>query len=142
MAPEAFTAYLAARRDMNISPDRVGQTIGNHPRSVGYHKRDGVLKVRGERIEYTTAVDLSVSDLSPVRIEQFLRVMGQHGFAAWYRYGPRWKGSEHVHAVWGSLPMKAELRGQIRDCLRARRLVGGKAYGWEKRVRREWGLRG
>lgn len=142
MAPQAFKEFLAACREMNISPNRIGQTIGNHPRSVGYHKRDGVLKVGGERIDYTAAVDLSVTDLNDVQIAQFCRLLGKHGFAAWYRHGPRWRNGEHVHAVWGSLPMKQELRGQVTDWLRERRLAGGKAYGWERKVRREWGLRG
>jgi hypothetical protein len=58
MAPQAFAAFMRACNRMKVSPYRIGQTIGNHPRSVGYHQRDGVLKVNGQNIDYCAAVDL------------------------------------------------------------------------------------
>jgi len=41
MAPLAFGGYIRACTNAGIHPFRIGQTIGDHPRSVGYHKRDG-----------------------------------------------------------------------------------------------------
>jgi len=41
MAPPAFAAYLKACEQARINPNRIGQTIGNDPRSKGYHLQDG-----------------------------------------------------------------------------------------------------
>ena len=115
MAPQAFAAFMRACNRMKVTPYRIGQTIGEHPRSVGYHRRDGVLKIKGQNIDYTAAVDLGAQDMTPVQIQRFLDVMAWEGFAVWYRSGPRWKNGEHIHAIYGALKMKPQLEGQMRD---------------------------
>jgi hypothetical protein len=142
MAPQAFSAYLRACREAGISPARIGQTIGDHPRSVGYHKRDGVLKIKGEEIEYSAAVDLAAADLPEWQRQKFLRALAKQGFAAWYRSGPKWKDGEHIHAIYATLPMKPQLRGQVLEWLRDRRISGAKPLKWETQLRRRWHLRG
>lgn len=113
MAPEAFKGYLAACAETGISPAHIGQTIGDAVRSVGYHKRDGFLEAGGGRVPYTTAVDIGTGDLNDRQIARFVRQLGRHGFAAWYRHGPHWRNGEHIHAVWASLPMKPQLQTQV-----------------------------
>jgi hypothetical protein len=135
MAPVAFQAYVRACNNAGIHPFRVGQTIGNHPRSVGYHKSDGSIIVDGKKEEYCTAVDLGTFDLDNARIDRFLRELGRQGFAAWYRHGPRWKGGEHIHAVYAMLPMKSQLRGQVLLYLREQRKAG-RRVAWERKMRR------
>jgi hypothetical protein len=135
MAPQAFEAYLTACRQAGVSPARIGQTIGDHPRSVGYHKRDGIVKVGGETIEYTAAVDLAAFELPEWQRQKFLRALAKNGFAAWYRSGPRWKNGEHIHAIYASLPMKPQLRGQVTEWLRDRRIARQRPYAWETALR-------
>ena len=114
----AFKAYTHACRKTGISPDRLTQTIGDSPRSFGYHLKDGTLKVNGQRIDYCAATDFRTSDLSPAQIVRFVRALDSQGFAVWYRHGGKWQGSEHIHAVYALLPMKAQLRRQVRLYLR------------------------
>jgi len=130
MASEAFNAYVRACVRTGIHPLRIGQTIGDHPRSVGYHKRDGVLEWQDQKYDYTTAVDIGVFDLQPAQIDRFPQALSQQGFAAWYRHGPRWTGGEHIHAVYAFLPMKSQLKGQVRQFLRERNPP------WEKKWKR------
>ncbi|HEX8552885.1 MAG TPA: hypothetical protein VF681_15180 [Abditibacteriaceae bacterium] len=141
MAPVAFEAYIRACNNAGIHPFRIGQTIGDHPRSVGYHKRDGVLNINGERIEYCAAVDLGAFELAEWQRQKFLRALAKQGFAAWYRSGPRWKNGEHIHAIYALLPMKPQLRGQVEEWLSDRRRRRVKPLKWETRLRRRWGLR-
>ena len=139
MAPVAFEAYLRACKKAGINPRyRLAQTIGDHPRSVGYHKRDGVLSVRGERIEYCAAVDMEAFSLSEKARARFLEAMAQQGFALWYRSGPKWKNGEHIHAVYALLPMKPQLRRQVRQFLRERRAAGLPRLPWESKWKVRW----
>jgi hypothetical protein len=135
MAPAAFEAYIRACNNTGIHPFRIGQTIGDFPRSVGYHKRDGVLLVNGQKIEYCTAVDLGALDLERPLIDRFVRELGKQGFAAWYRHGPKWKNGEHIHAVYAFLPMKPQLRRQVLLYLREER-AAGRPVRWERKMRR------
>jgi len=118
MAPEAFNAFIRACRNAHIHPLRVSQTIGDDPRSVGYHKRDGVLRVGSEKIDYTAAADIITYDLKQPQIDRFVTELGKQGFAVWYRHGPKWKNGEHIHAVYAMLPMKLQLKRQVRLYLR------------------------
>ncbi len=136
MAPVAWQAYLRACHAAKIHPWRVGQTIGNHPRSVGYHKRDGMVTVSGEKIDYTTAVDLGTWDLTPAQIERFVDALATQGFAAFYRHKGKWKGNEHIHAIYAFLPMKPQLQIQLREFLQYRRKIGKRAP-WEKKLKRQ-----
>jgi hypothetical protein len=136
MAPAAFDAYLRACLRAGVNPDRIGQTIGDYPMSKGYHKRDGALTIRGRRIDYCTAVDLGVFDLDETRINKLLHELTIHGFACWYRHGGKWKGGEHIHAVYAFLPMKHQLHDQLINFLRERREAGLKPLQWEKKLRR------
>lgn len=136
MAPVAYEAYIRACNRSCIHPFRVGQTIGDHPLSVGYHKRDGVLRVKGERVDYCAAVDLGVWDLPPQKINQFVDALASQGFAAWYRHGGKWKGGEHIHAIYAFLPMKPQLQVQLGQFLRERRREGRRVW-WQKKLRRQ-----
>ena len=136
MHPVAFEAFVRACSNAGIHPWRIGQTLGDHPRSVGYHRRDGVTTLRGERIEYSAAVDIGTWDLDEARIKRFVEALAQQGFAAFYRSGPKWKGGEHIHAVYALLPMKPQLRGQVRQFLRERRAQGKSRLKWEAKLRR------
>jgi hypothetical protein len=136
IAPIAFESYVRACNRAGIHPLRTSQTIGDFPRSVGYHKRDGVLVVCGRKIEYCAAVDMDVRDLSRARIDGFIKELGRQGFAAWYRHGPKWKNGEHIHAVYALLPMKPQLRGQVNLYLRERREAGLPPLKWETKLRR------
>lgn len=129
---------MRACNNAGIHPWRIGQTLGDHPRSVGYHKRDGVAMLRGQRIEYSAAVDLGTWDLDEARIKRFLEALAQQGFAAFYRSGGKWKGNEHIHAIYALLPMKVQLRGQVRQYLRERRIQGKPRLKWEPKLRRQW----
>lgn len=135
MAPAAFQAFMRACRDTDISPARIGQTMGDHPASVGYHKRDGVLIVDGQRIEYSAAVDLGGNDLDRATLNRFLVNLTKQGFACWYREKGHWKGREHIHAVYAQLPMKYQLRDQVRQFLRERQAKGIKPLAWERKLR-------
>lgn len=130
MVPVAFDAYIRACDRTGIHPLRVGQTIGDHPRSVGYHKRDGVLRLKGNQYEYTAAIDIGTFDLQRPKIDRFVRELSRQGFAVWYRHGPRWKNGEHIHAVYAFLPMKPQLKRQVRQFLREENPP------WEKKWKR------
>ncbi|MDQ3813044.1 MAG: hypothetical protein M3347_03735, partial [Armatimonadota bacterium] len=141
MAPEAFDAYIRACHRAGISPNRIGQTIGDHPRSVGYHKRDGVVIRHGRQYDYCAAVDLSTWNLSEPQINAWLRELARQGFAAWYHHGGKWTGGEHIHAVYALLPMKPQLRRQVRQFLAEREEKGRRPLAWETKLRRyarEW----
>lgn len=134
MAPVAWNAFLRACQATKIHPNRIGQTIGDHQRSVGYHKRDGVLRVGKEKIDYTTAVDLGTWDLKPAQINAFVEALTAQGFAAFYRHKGKWKGNEHIHAIYTFLPMKPQLQVQVREFLRDRRRAG-KSPKWRAKLR-------
>ena len=135
MAPIAFDAFIRACVATKIHPARISQTLGNDPRSVGYHLQDGVLNLRGEKIPYCAAIDVSARDLDRATTLRFVRELGRQGFAAWYREGPKWKNGEHIHAVYAFLPMKRQLRGQVLSYLREQREDGTPIW-WEKKLRR------
>ncbi len=135
MAPTVFKAYVRACNDAKIHPFRIGQTIGDHPRSAGYHKRDGVLKVDGERIEYTAAIDLGAEDLSDAQRNRFMEELAQQGFVSWWRNGESWEGNEHIHAVYALIPMKPQLREQVLLWLRQRRAAGEARPKWVRKIR-------
>jgi hypothetical protein len=136
MAPAAHKAFLRACRETGVSPARVGQTIGDHPLSVGYHKRDGVLLVNGKRIEYCAAVDLGANDMDRPTLNRFLSNLTRQGFACWYREKGHWTNREHIHAIYAQLPMKHQLRRQVKLFLRERRAKGIKPLPWEQKLRR------
>lgn len=138
MAPAAFDGLLRACNNARIHPRRVGQTIGDHPFSAGYHHRDGIVKFRGQRIDYTAAVDLGTTDLERAQIARFLEALAAQGFAAWYREKGQWRGHEHIHAIYGPLRMKWQLQGQMRQWELQRRREGKRRYRWQKRWRRNW----
>ena len=118
MAPQAFRAYLHACHAAKINPRRVTQTIGDFPLSFGYHFRDGTLTQNGERMDYCAATDVHVIGLNEKQIERWTRELGRNGFAAWYRHGGKWKGGEHIHAVYAFVPMKSQLKRQVKLFLR------------------------
>jgi len=134
MTPVAFKALIQACNAAQVAPRRIGQTLGNHPLSKGYHLKDGVL--HGE--PYCAAVDLGASDLTPHKRAELLEALARCGFAAWYRSGPKWAGDEHVHAIYAGLSMKAQLKEQVRLWNRERRKSGRKIFKWQKRWRRYW----
>jgi hypothetical protein len=136
MAPIASQAFVQACYDSQIHPARTGQTIGDAELSVGYHKRDGVLLVKGQRIDYCAAVDIGVHDLDQAGINRFLHNLTKQGFASWYRENGKWKGREHIHAVYTQLPMKRQLRGQVRLFLNERKSQGVRLLPWERRMLR------
>lgn len=136
MAPAAFDGFIRACAQSGINPNRIGQTIGDHPRSVGYHKRDGTLVVRGEKIDYCAATDIGVWGLTPLQTSRFCVALGRQGFAPFYRHGPKWTNGEHIHAIYALLPMKPQLRGQVREFLNKRRSDGFPRLKWEKKLRR------
>ena len=136
MAPVAWQAYLRACHAAKIHPRRVGQTIGDSPRSVGYHKRDGTVTVEREKIDYTAAVDLGTWDLTPTQIERFLDALAAQGFAAFYRHKGKWKKHQHIHAIYAFLPMKPQLQIQVREFLQQREKTGKKVH-WEKKLKRQ-----
>ncbi len=135
MAPQAFEAFIRACSKSKIHPYRIGQTIGEHPLSVGYHKKDGITKWKGDSFEYCAAVDLGTSDLNDYQIKNFLESLAQQGFAAFYRHEGHWKGHEHIHAIYGLLPMKSQLRGQVKQFLRERRATRQKPLKWARRFK-------
>jgi len=124
--------------EAKIHPFRLGQTIGDHPLSVGYHHRDGVVKFRGERLDYTAAVDLDTNDLKRAQLNRFLESLARQGFAAFYREGGKWRGREHIHAIYAPLPMKSQLQSQVREWEESRRRAGKRRYRWQKRWQRNW----
>lgn len=140
MAPVAWKAYLRACDRAGVHPHRIGQTIGNHPRSKGYHHLDGRW-TGGLRTDYCAAVDIGVWGLSQNRIARFCVQLTRQGFAPFYRRGAKWKDGEHIHAIYALLPMKPQLRGQVNEFLRARHHRGLPRLKWEKKLRvmrRRW----
>lgn len=131
MAPAAFNGFVHACYRARIHPNRIGQTIGDHPLSVGYHKRDGVVKFRGQKLDYTAAVDIGTSDLTRAQINVFLEALASQGFAAFYREKGKWRGHEHIHAIYARLEMKPQLRGQLEEWNRKRRRARRKTYPWQ-----------
>ena len=87
MAPAAFDAFLRACNNARVHPYRIGQTIGEHPLSVGYHKCDGVISFHGRKLDYSAAVDLGTWDLNRAQLARFLESLAAQGFAAFYREG-------------------------------------------------------
>ncbi|HEX9997715.1 MAG TPA: hypothetical protein VGB45_11270 [Abditibacterium sp.] len=138
MAPSAFDALVRACNDAQIHPYRIGQTIGDHPLSVGYHFRDGVVTQRGQKIDYTAAVDLGTHDLTRVQLNRFLESLAKQGFAAFYREKGKWRGREHIHAIYGPLRMKPQLQGQMREWETKRQRDGKQRYRWQTRWKRNW----
>ena len=136
MAPEAFRAFTRACNNAGVHPWRIGQTIGEHPRSVGYHRKDGEIVEDGVPYDYTAAVDLGALDLSDAKRERFLERLAQQGFAAFWRSGPNWKGGEHIHAIYCLIPMKPQLRGQVLEWLDERREEGKPRLRWIRKLRR------
>ncbi len=134
MAPVAFKEFVQACNAAQVSPRRISQTLGDNPRSKGYHQRDGVVKGQ----PYSAAVDLGVDDLTRAKRTELLEALARCGFAAWYRSGPRWESDEHVHAVYAGLPMKSQLQKQVRVWNRERRKRGRKTLRWQKKWRRFW----
>jgi len=130
MTPAAFNAFIRACYRAGVSPNRTTQTIGDNPRSFGYHHRDGVLQWNGERIEYSAATDIHVMGLSAPQIQRLVKALGVQGFACWYRHEGKWKGIEHIHAVYAFLPMKRQLKRQVRLYLREENPP------WEKKWKR------
>lgn len=100
-----------------VHPSRVSLALHDLRESSGAHQPEpGSI--------HTAAVDLYVVDLSVPEIRHLLDTLGRAGFAAWYRYPGRdgWPSRylPHVHAVYAGVPLKAQLRGQVRDYLRGR----------------------
>lgn len=54
------------------------------------------------------------------------------GFAAFYRHEGKWKGREHIHAIYALLPMKRQLRGQVREFLAMRRATQKPKLKWAR----------
>lgn len=134
MAPIAFDAFVRACSHAAVNPDRIGQTIGDDPRSVGYHHRDGTLTWRGADYDYTAATDIDVSGLTDKQISLLLHELARQGFACWYRHGGKWVGDEHIHAVYALLPMKPQLQRQVKLFLRERREAGLQPLRWEVKL--------
>lgn len=134
MAPVAFAAFLQACSAAKVHPFRISQTLGDNPRSKGYHLRDGTIK--GEN--YSAALDMGVDDLTPHKREELLEALARSGFAAWFRTGPKWVGANHVHAVYAGLPMKPQLQAQVRLWNSERRRSGRKTLKWQTKWRRFW----
>ncbi len=138
MAPAAFDAFLRACNDAQIHPYRIGQTIGNHPLSAGYHRRDGTVSFRGQKIPYTAAVDLGTRDLNRVQLARFLESLAEQGFAAFYREGGKWRGNEHIHAIYAPLRMKPQLQRQVRQWETRRRRGKMPTFRWQRRWHLNW----
>lgn len=134
MTPVAFKAFIQACNAAQVQPRRIGQTLGNNPRSHGYHLKDGVLQGK----PYCAAVDLGARDLSRHKRAELLEALARCGFAAWYRSGSKWEGDEHVHAIYAGLPMKPQLKQQVRLWLRERRQSRRRPLRWQKKWRRFW----
>jgi hypothetical protein len=109
-----------------------------------FHRRnnENCCDVRGARREYSAAVDLGVWDLTPRQVSRLSGALARQGFASFYRRGGKWRGNEHIHAVYVMLPMKSQLRRQVREFLRRRRNAGLPRLRWEKKLRRRGYARG
>ena len=134
MAPAAFDGFMRACTRAKVQPRRIGQTIGDNPKSVGYHHRDGTVKYRGRKLDYCAAVDLGTQDLSRAQINKLLEELARQGFAAFYREKGHWKGGEHIHAIYAPLKMKPQLRGQLREWASKRRRNKKRVYKWQRRL--------
>lgn len=135
MAPAAFDGFKRACYRARVQPRRIGQTIGDHPKSVGYHHRDGTVKFKGQRLDYSAAVDIGTQDLTRSQINRLIEGLASQGFAAFYREGGQWKGGEHIHAIYAPLKMKPQLRGQLHEWARKRRRENKRVYNWQRRLR-------
>ena len=82
MHPVAFGAFVRACNEARVQPFRIGQMLGDDPRSFGYHRRDGTFRESGARREYSAAVDIGVWDLNETQIARFCRRAGAAGFRA------------------------------------------------------------
>jgi hypothetical protein len=138
MAPVSFNAFLRACSKARVHPHRIGQTIGDHPLSVGYHKPDGIITFRGQKIAYTAAVDIGTSDLNRAQLARFLESLAAQGFAAFYRENGKWRGNEHIHAIYAPLRMKPQLQLQVRQWETARRRARKPIYRWQQRYHLNW----
>jgi hypothetical protein len=136
MAPEPFRAYIRACTNAGVHPWRISQTIGEAPRSAGYHKLDGTIEENGRLYEYSAAVDMAALDLSDRRREIFMEALAKQGFASFWRAGPGWKNSEHIHAIYCLIPMKPQLRQQVLNWLDKRRAEGKRRPRWVRKLRR------
>ena len=134
MAPAAFDGFMRACTRAKVQPRRIGQTIGDNPKSVGYHHRDGTVKYRGQKLDYCAAVDIGTQDLSRAQINRLLEELARQGFAAFYREKGHWKGGEHIHAIYAPLKMKPQLRGQLDEWAGARRRNKKRIYKWQRRL--------
>ena len=134
MAPAAFDGFKRACYRAQVQPRRIGQTIGDNPKSVGYHHRDGMVKYRGQKLDYCAAVDIGTQDLSRAQINKLLEELARQGFAAFYREKGHWKGGEHIHAVYAPLKMKPQLRGQLYEWADKRRRARKRVYNWQRRL--------
>ena len=103
MAPAAFDGFLRACLRAKVQPRRIGQTIGDHPKSFGYHHRDGTVDYRGQKLDYCAAVDIGTHDLTRAQINRWLEELARQGFAAFYREKGHWMGGEHIHATYRRL---------------------------------------
>lgn len=117
-----FDSFIRACFYAKVSPDRIGQTIGNAPASAGYHKQDGTITLGGQKIAYCAAVDFGVNDLTRAQIKKLLQEMAKQGWAAWFR---DWDNNEHIHGVYVGLRMKPQLALQVIDFLRDRTGLSG-----------------
>ena len=134
MAPAAFDGFKRACFRAKVQPRRIGQTIGDHPRSMGYHHRDGTVKYKGQKIDYSAAVDIGTGDLSRAQINRLLEELARQGFAAFYREKGHWEGNEHIHAIYAPLKMKPQLRAQLREWADKRRRNKKRVYNWQRRL--------
>lgn len=111
--PEASDRLRCA----GVTASRITQTIGDAAASAGYHAADGT----ADGLSYCAAVDLRARDLTEAEIRDLLDRLGSNGFAAWYRKpgydGWPSSGAPHIHAVFAGVPMKSQLRAQVRDFL-------------------------
>lgn len=135
MAPQAFKDYVRACARARVNPHRISQTIGNNPRSVGYHKLDGIVVQKHQKIPYCAAVDVDIADLRSRQIRRLCVSLAREGFAAFYRRGGVWEGDEHIHAVYGAVKMKPQLQEQVRQFLRERRENGFRRLWWVRKFR-------
>jgi hypothetical protein len=111
----AFDSYIRACAKARINPNRISQTIGYAKASAGFHAPDGNARERGQLIQYTCALDISVRGLSRTQIYALVSALSDAGFVAWYRTGPKWVGNNHIHCVFLGYPMKPQLRAQVKD---------------------------
>jgi hypothetical protein len=118
------SAY-AALQSMAIA-HRITQGINHWRERRNVHDTD--VTVNGKA--YTAAADISVRCLSEPQIKSLLTVLGNLGFAAWYRKNgvDDWTGPPHIHAVWAGCSLKPVLRWQVESWLE-----GGNGLGTNRR---------